>query len=96
MGIGQSYESYEKELLDREVTKGFEDLEEAINNLNDAANNLLDKKGILGKDKLHMALDILREFENMNESEPEWDLDDTDYREREQEADDYVLDSWGF
>lgn len=98
MGIGQSYESYEKELLDREVTKGFEDLEEAINNLNDAANNLLDKKGILGKDKLHIALESLREFKKLNEVEPEWewDIDDTDYREREQEAADYVLDSWGF
>lgn len=24
------------------------------------------------------------------------ELDDTDYREREEAADDYVLDSWGF
>ena len=96
MGIGQSYGAYEKELLDREVTKGFEDLEEAINKLNDAVNNLWDKNDIIGKDKLEMALELAREFERMNEREPEWDLDDTDYREREQEASDYVLDSWGF
>jgi hypothetical protein len=75
---------------------GFEDLEDAINKLNDAVNNLLAKKGILGKDKLHIALESLSEFKKLNEVEPEWDIDDTDYREREQEAADYVLDSWGF
>jgi hypothetical protein len=30
--------------------------------------------------------------ENLSNKE----LDDTDYREREQEASDYVVDSWGF
>ena len=73
-----------------------EDLDDAINKFIDAANNMLGKKGILGKDKLHIALEALIEFKKLNEVESEWDIDDTDYREREQEAADYVLDSWGF
>ena len=77
---------------------GFEDLEDAINKLNDAANVLFSKKEILGKDKLHIAIESLREFKKLNGIEPEyeWDIDDTDYRERNQEAADYFLDSWGF
>lgn len=33
---------------------------------------------------------------NLNQKKAEQDIDDTDYREMEEEADDYVLDSWGF
>jgi hypothetical protein len=33
---------------------------------------------------------------NLNQKKAEQDIDDTDYREIEEEADDYVLDSWGF
>ena len=33
---------------------------------------------------------------NLANKKAEQDIDDTDYRELEEEADDYVLDSWGF
>ena len=33
---------------------------------------------------------------NLAKKREEQDIDDTDYREMEEEADDYVLDSWGF
>lgn len=33
---------------------------------------------------------------NLAKKRAEQDIDDTDYREIEEEADDYVLDSWGF
>jgi hypothetical protein len=34
--------------------------------------------------------------DNLSKKRAEQDIDDTDYREMEEEADDYVLDSWGF
>lgn len=34
--------------------------------------------------------------ENLDKKKAEQDIDDTDYREMEEEAADYVLDSWGF
>lgn len=33
---------------------------------------------------------------NLNQKKAEQDIDDTDYREMEEDADDYVVDSWGF
>ena len=67
MGIGQSYESYEKELLDREVTKGFEELEEASIKLNDAINNLWGKKGVKALEKLDEAQRLIDEVERAND-----------------------------
>ena len=66
MGIGQSYESYEKDLLEREVAKGFEELEDASMKLNDAISNLWGKADIKAVEKLEEAQDLIEQFERMN------------------------------
>ena len=66
MGIGQSYDSREKELIEQEITKGFECVEEASCALCDAINNL-DGKNIRTLEKLEEAQRLINEFELANE-----------------------------